>query len=92
MALKNFFVPVGPVTRTITRALLGKKTSSNAKKGQHFLSHMINFPASRIDSSSPGKAKRITVLKLLSFNHYRPELGKKHCFMIAQFYGAQGAS
>ena len=38
------------------------------------------------------KAKGITLLKFLSFNDCSPELGKKRCFAIAQFYGRQRAS
>jgi hypothetical protein len=38
------------------------------------------------------KAKGITFLKFFSFNDCRPELGKKSCLAIAQFYGRQRAS
>ena len=37
------------------------------------------------------KAKGITLLQLLSLNDCGPELGKKRCFAIAQFYGRQRA-
>src|SRR5215468_9185536 len=39
----------------------------------------------------PRKSKGVAVLKLLSFNHCRPELGKNRCFPIAKFCGCQRA-
>ena len=62
------------------------------RKEQYSSSAAINSALSPIHSPSPREAKGITFLKFFSFNDCRPELGKKRCFAIAQFYGRQRAS